>query len=430
LYGIAQYFGIDPFLDPELYTIRFLGSVVRPPSTIGHAIYFAAYLVPVALLAGFYSGTEEGKWKWVCGSVCALAIVAIVFSGSRGAVLALAAGGLMLATRPSLRLAVGGLVLLAVAATLLISPVRLQQWYRDPGGTRLGVWRDSPALILHHPLMGTGPETFAKEFRAVQSVELSRAYPDFYHETPHNAFIDAACAQGLPGAVILIAVFALGLSGPGSEMRGLRAALAGLLITSLFASLTLVTSMLIWTLAGLLSRPAPGRVPVPAIASIASLAFVAAAVVLGVQDRAYAVLQDDVDGRDFPAACKAFSVATSYPTGIPGYELWSSREFAALGRAAGKSPGIPEAWAKAAEAAALAEKQGEEPFNAAYQSAVLAVAMSDLTGAESAARRAIALAPTWYKPHLLLGQLLQAEGRNSEAADEIKVSRNLGWKGT
>jgi hypothetical protein len=36
LCGIAQYFGIDPFLDPALYT----------PATMGNAIYFAACSYP------------------------------------------------------------------------------------------------------------------------------------------------------------------------------------------------------------------------------------------------------------------------------------------------------------------------------------------------------------------------------------------------
>jgi len=432
IYGIAQYFGIDPFLDPDLYTIQFLGGVVRPPATMGHAIYFAAYLVPIALLAASTAGTEDPPWKRLEWLVCLLAVAAILLSGSRAAVLAAGAGGLMLARRTFVRLAVAAFVLAGVAALFLISPVRLRQWYEDPGGTRLGVWRDSPTLILHHSLLGTGPETFAKEFRAIESVELSRAYPDFYHETPHNAFIDAACAQGIPGALILAAVFALGLYAPRGELneqqRGLQAALAGLLITSLFASLTLVTSMLIWTLAGLRARSAVVERP-PQAARIAGLAFVAAAIVLGVQDRSYALLQDAVDERNLVAASNAFSVATGFPPGLPGYELWSSREFASLGRPAKNSPAIPEAWAKAAEAADLAEKQGEEPFTAAYQVSVLAVASGDLARAETAARETIRLAPNWYKPHLLLGQILQAAGRGEEAMREFQQSRNLGWKG-
>ena len=157
------------------------------------------------------------------------------------------------------RFAAAAALLAAVALTLALSPAgenfrrRLVQWRADIGGTRLGVWRDSPALIRKHSLLGTGPETFATEFRAIESPTLSRAYPDFYHETPHNAFLDAASAQGVPGALILAGVFWLGLRrlrAPGLP-RGLRAALLGILIASLFASLTLVMSMYLWTLAGL-----------------------------------------------------------------------------------------------------------------------------------------------------------------------------------
>ncbi len=41
-YGIAQYFGFDPFLDQTLYAIPYFGGIVRPPATMGHAIYFAS----------------------------------------------------------------------------------------------------------------------------------------------------------------------------------------------------------------------------------------------------------------------------------------------------------------------------------------------------------------------------------------------------
>jgi hypothetical protein len=91
--------------------------------------------------------------------------------------------------------------------------------------------------------LGAGPETFAVEFRKIESVAMSRAYPDFYHETPHNALIDAADAQGFPWLLILLAVFALGFA---AANRGIRAALAGIFVASLFASFTLVEAMYLW----------------------------------------------------------------------------------------------------------------------------------------------------------------------------------------
>jgi O-antigen ligase len=433
-YGVMQYFGVDPFLWRDLYAVEFLGSVVRPPATMGHAIYFAAYLVPVALLATSSAGTEpQRNWKWIYGGIAILSCLAILLSGSRGAVLAVAGGGLLLAVRAkrgfSARVAIAAVLLAAIVAGLAVSPagesfrLRLLQWRRDPGGTRVGVWRETPGLIVKHPWLGSGPETFAMEFRAIQSAALSRAYPDFYQETPHNAFLDAASAQGIPGALILVGVFAMGLLRSRGRQSGFEAALLGILIASMFASFTLVSSMYLWTLAGLglvLSRdPFAGTRRVASFAGFAAGGlFLAAAVVFAVEDRAYADLQDAVDARNVAQAGKDYALATGIAVGMPGYELWSSREFATL-----------HAWDKAATAASLAEERSEERFSAAYQSSVLAVAAGDLTRAESKAREAIRQAPNWYKPHLLLGQILQAMGRGSDAADQMRISRNLGWRG-
>ncbi len=460
IYGNLQYFGVDPFLAPALYTIDFFGSVVRPPATMGHAIYFSAYLTPIALLAAASTQTETKKiWIWVHAGVALLACLAIFLAGSRGAVLAVAGGGLLLVfpgrnshRRFSPQLAIVAALLPAIILALGLSPQgeslrrRLIQWQADIGGTRLGVWRESPSIIRAHPWLGTGPETFANEFRAIESVALSRAYPDFYHETPHNAFIDAACAQGLPGVLILAGLLALGFSpsrlaaDPGPR-RGLRAALLGILIASLFASFTLVTSMYLWAIAGLevalsgelpatsLPRAAIRRASlwrIPAMA--AGAGFVAAAVVLAAQDHAYAGLQRDVDAGNFAQASEAYVVASGF-AGVPGYELWSSREFATVGRSLANPAERAGAWSKASEAASLAERQSEERFNALYQSSVLAVASGDLTRAESKAREAIGTAPNWYKPRLLLGQILQAMGRDKEAAEAMRISRDLGWRG-
>jgi hypothetical protein len=171
---------------------------------------------------------------------------------------------------------------------------------------------------------------------AVTPAALSRAYPDFYQETPNNAFIDAASAQGIPGVLILAGVFALGLYPLRRRPPGLQAALLGILIASMFASLTLVTSMYLWTVAGLgmvLSRDpiARDRINMPEsgiplyAAFAAGAVMLAAAIVLAVQDRAYAELQDDVDRRNLVEASRDYAIATRVSGGMPGYELWSSR---------------------------------------------------------------------------------------------------------
>ena len=211
-------------------------------------------------------------------------------------------------------------------------------------------------------------------------------------------------------------------------------------VGSMFASFTLVTFL--WhvrCIAALIAaRPsektkANARVPAGMSAwrlagAGAAVVFVAVAVLLGMQDASYAELQDASNAKDFPAAVGAYDRAVRYSFGMPGYELWSSRQMATLGVVLTNKPGGPEAWKKSAEAASLAETQGEERFSAIYQSAILAIAANDLPRATAKAREAIDIAPNWYKPHLLLAQILQASGKNDEAGREARVAAELGWK--
>ncbi len=328
----------------------------------------------------------------------------------------------------------------------------MAQWQGDLGGPRLKMWQECPGLIALHPLLGEGPEVFSNEFRRVQSIQLSRLYPDFYNETPHNAWIDAACAQGIPGLLILIGVFVLGWSAgrrSGSEVSplstGLQSAMLGILISSMFASLTLITSMYLWTVAGLTVALNPGSSPdavaipserkpwrVPQAALIVfALAYFLPGAMLAVQDSAWSDMGTAVSGRSFGAARDAYARAISSGFGMPGYELWASREWALLGRSlteAGNTADSATAWKLAAESASLAEANGEERFSAAYQASVLDVAAGDLARAESEARLGIRLAPNWYKIHLLLSQVLGYMGKNDEASREADVSVSLGWR--
>ena len=446
LYGISQYFGFDPFLDPRLYTIDYLGGIVRPPATMGHAIYFAAYLVPVALISGWSAAADPSRrWRVVHAVTALLAPLAILLSGSRGSLLAVLGGAvfLLIGMRPPVRrLVAGAALVLAITAGVAVSPAganlrnRVAQWRDDPGTARLGVWRDTPALIAKSPLFGSGPDTFATAFRAIESADLSRAYPDFIHETPHNALIDAICGQGILGLAILVGALVTGPRTKGSP--GLRAALTGMLIGCVFASLTLITFLYLWTIAGLLAASGPeikkNQMPGPihnwlrAAAVFAGAMFIVVAVVLAIQDAAYADLRSAVEAKDSAGATTSYERATSFGIGLPGYELWSSQQLAVLGRALGNTPAGALAWKQAGVAAALAQDRGEDRFTAAYQLSILAIVKSDLNGAEAKAREAISLSPNWYKAHLLRSQILQAMGRNEEAAREADLSRSLGWK--
>lgn len=472
VYGILQYFDLDPILDRRLYAIDYFGGIARPPSTMGHALYFSAYLVPVLFIAIALASSEAvALWRRFYVLSAALSAIAIILSATRSAIGAAIIGGVFLAWR-ALRQESGGLRAIpvkyvgVVAGTFLvisafvISPAggnlrhRMTQWRQDSGGPRLQMWKECPALIAAHPLFGEGPDTFAGEFREIESLQLSRTYPDFYNETPHNALLDAACVQGIPGALILAAVFLLpwwarrGVSSAPNPIRnGLHAAMLGILISSMFASLTLVTSLYLWTIAGLTvvmepdisldtGEPLAEDRETWGLPRLVPVAFGAVYLVLGailaLQDAAWSRMGAAVEKGDFAGARDAYSSAISAGMGLPGYELWGSREWALLGRSLAtvntESSEAKEAWKLAADASRRAENKGEERFSAAYQSSVLAVAAADLPRAESEAREAIRLAPNWYKGHLLLSQILQYMGRNEQSAHEAELSVNMGWR--
>ena len=115
------------------------------------------------------------------------------------------------------------------------------------GGARLLLWRDSLQMSAQRPLAGFGPETFATEFPRFESIQLASAYPDFYHESPHNMFLDALAAQGrgrIAGADGACALWASlerdsGLSLGQSMGPPLAGALAAVLVTQQFTVFSL-----------------------------------------------------------------------------------------------------------------------------------------------------------------------------------------------
>ena len=114
------------------------------------------------------------------------------------------------------------------------------------------------------------------------------------------------------------------------------------------------------------------------------------AVALAYPDVIAITLSNAVDSKDAAAAFGEFDKAQSLGLGLPGYDLWRSREMAILGRGLGTTSDGNLAWKKAAASASSAEISGEDRFNATFQSAVIAITFGDLSRAESKARETIA----------------------------------------
>ncbi len=224
-YGIAQYFGWDPLLDVRGYHVgEGIWTIVRPPSTLGHADYSANWLLFVVFAGAALATVEQHRhWRWLAWAAAAAGSVAIVLSGTRAGMLGLAAGALMLVfwrgVRLTRRLAFLALGITAAAVVFYFSPAGAQMrarvhWALDEpaGGARILLWRDSLRMAFARWPVGYGPETFITTFARHQSPDLARAFPDFYHESPHNIFIDALVAQGIAGPLLLLALISSGMA--------------------------------------------------------------------------------------------------------------------------------------------------------------------------------------------------------------------------
>ena len=430
VYGIAQYLGWDPILPKSLYHIgEGVWTIVRPPSTLGYASYFATWLVFVI----FWSLALSDKFANV---IFLLAAAALVLTGTRAAFLGLLVGGLVWTywrgSRPSRRTLAAGLLVLVAAAAFYFSPLGLEmrsrtRWFReDPwGGARLWLWRDSFRAGLARPVAGYGPETFTATFPRFESKELARAYPDFAYESPHNIFLDALVSEGLPGLILLVAWCALGFTAAWrirtkhpAISAGLAAALAGGIVSQQFTVFVIPTAMMFFaTIAlaeGLRSEAAPPRrynpLAVPLLYFAARLAG---------DDHALLLTGRALAPGDLATASQ------EYESSHQADDLWYSRELASL---AGKAPHAGLRVQAIREALTVGERAtltAEAPFNAWYSLSVLRASQNDAPGVEFCLRSAIAASPYWFKPHWVLAQILWAEGRNSEALSEARIAADL-----
>ena len=465
LYGIFQYFGWDPLLPANAYQAgEDAFRIVRPPATLGHADYFAAWLVTV-FFAGFaLAPMEDGRWRRAAARATAgLSALAILLSGTRSAMLGLIVGILvfMMAQRPrittrSAALAAAGA---ACVALFFFSPAgaRLRaraHWSVDDawGGARLLLWRDSLTMAAQRPWTGFGPETFSVEFPAFQSLDLARAYPDFYHESAHNVFLDAFTAQGVSGLLTLLALAIFGFRAcrPLGRNQGapLAAGWAGLLVCHQFVVFISPTAAYFYLWLAVMAGSAIAAesaavksVRAPVISRRAGVAYdkvaYPLAAVLGFVLAVYAIRLVAADGalagvrRAFEAgdaekAARAYQMALVWQPKGPGADLYYSRSMADLAARSVNPDVRVRAWREALEAGVRATRRAEDRHNAQYSLATLLAAQNDSAGAEQSLRNAIAAAPNWYKPHWTLARLLALTHRDDEALSEAYAALERG----
>ena len=72
---------------------------------------------------------------------------------------------------------------------------------------RYGYWSAALHLALHHPLVGTGPDTYAATYARFQSAALAKELGSVVVNGAHNIFLSWLADEGVPGFVLIVALF-------------------------------------------------------------------------------------------------------------------------------------------------------------------------------------------------------------------------------
>jgi O-antigen ligase len=446
-YGIAQYAGWDPLLPAAGYHIgEGAWTIVRPPGTLGYASYFATWLAFVIFLGiAQYEREESRWWRRAAVAACSLAAAALWFTGTRAAIVALAAGAIVwvVIKRPKIsRRAIEAAALVVVAGVgFYYSPPGLQlrsrtRWFvEDPwGGARRYLWRDSFLMASKRLGAGYGPEVFTSEFPRFESVDLAMSYPDYSHESPHNIFIDSLISQGVFGLVILLGLCTYGFwTAWRLRAAPVAAALAAGVVSQQFTAFTTPTALVFFVTLGLVAAldarreeqrywiEQAGR-PVLLVAACLLVYF---AVRLAAADHALALAERGLDRGDLAEAGQQYQRYERYRLPGGGADLWYSRRMLNLAIAS-RNPAIRMgALLQAETAAEKATRTPDDPFDSWYNLAVIAGLHDNGGRAEQCLRMAIAANPNWFKPHWMLAQVLKAEGRVLEAGQEAALAVRL-----
>ncbi len=444
IYGIAQYFGIDPWIPSSGYHFgegRFM--IVRPPSTLGHAAYFATYLL-FSVFGGVALALSETSraWKTAALLTSAVAVFAIVLSGTRAALAGLLLGALFVAARQRFHWkqpASGGKrpasgwkwmvvapAILVLLAGFYVSPAgsalraRVHWSREDPlGGARLLLWRDTLRMSGGRWLAGYGPESFTVEFPRHQTIELARAYPDVYHESPHNIFLDALVSEGVLGLSTLLAIAGFGLMIADGPVGG---AFVAILVSQQFSAFTLPTELYFFLSVAILTGSAVARHAGAQRAVAKPVAMSGARPLRGALAALFACFALYLATGDFLLASARRALDEESPDRAARYvaaaRRWNaSADIYFSGRFLNAKAG-PEAM----DCATRAPGTADDRQNALVNLAAFYAARDDAPAVESSLREAIAAAPNWFKPHWLLAQVLAREGRAAEAEAEARAA--------
>ena len=205
---------------------RVIWSTLANPN---HLSGYLAILLPIGLVLAVLETSP--RTRVAIGVVGAGLMIELVQTATRGAWLAAVVSVLISVVLLSREVKVGarqiagaGLGLAAVAGLaaalsfsghMRYSVSQLAGSTGSAGSTateRVEYWRAAITVAGSHPLVGSGPDTFASEVDRVQSAKLASLQgPEVAPDGPHNVMLDYLATLGIPGLLFFLAI--LGVAG-------------------------------------------------------------------------------------------------------------------------------------------------------------------------------------------------------------------------
>jgi O-antigen ligase/Flp pilus assembly protein TadD len=243
----------------EAAGLRPLGGAadLRPGATLGNATDQG--IIGVMAAAVLALPALRGR-DWPARLGLAAAVLTTVLSGSRAAILGLAAVVVLLTASAAVTRGFGrsrtigaGAVALCVlgAAAFMIPAARDRFFSTDTVNGRWLLWDESVKLIARHPWTGVGPNNFVDAITGFHTLEWAvRVGGTFPPDSPHSWLLQAAAVGGLP-LLLTAALLAFLIlrsarenvrtAGPGVDGDNLTGALAaaiayGLMLLTAFTS--------------------------------------------------------------------------------------------------------------------------------------------------------------------------------------------------
>ena len=229
VYGLIQLYGIDVDKSSPWDFVKWPLALHNVFTTFGNPNHMGGFLVTVLPLGVATAVLAKSRWLRVVLWVwVAIALVLLLQTACRGAWLAaLFAGtilivGMLPRLRANLRTVAlaGGSALIVVVALIATGSHFLGKKASDllqfgSGSSvsqRYGYWTAAIRLGLHHPFVGTGPDTFAATYTRYQSASLVKELGNNHVVNgAHNIFFSWLANEGILGLLLIVAILAFGV---------------------------------------------------------------------------------------------------------------------------------------------------------------------------------------------------------------------------